>query len=696
MSTAVGQPIPRLDGFDKVTGRAQYAADYPARDLVHGFVVSSTIACGRIRRIDADAARALPGVIDIITHENAPRLARSDSGYEDEVGPPGSPFCPLYDDRVRFSMQPIGLVVAETPELARYAESLLRIEYETTDHVTDPESARTTAAYSPEQWRVLPPLPKPRGNVHNDGSAASIDAEYRMPFEHHNPMELFGTTVVCEVDGRLTVYDKTQGVQNVHGYLCMMLGRDAGDIRVIAPYVGGAFGAGLRPQYCAYLAALAAQLLKRSVRVTLTRQQMFSLGYRPYTWQRVALGAARDGTLESLVHYAVATTSRYEDYTEKVLLASGRLYRCDSLTVDYKVVKLDLQTPIDMRAPGAATGMYALECAMDELAFELGMDPLELRLRNYTEFDQDAGVPFSSKKLRECYQQGADRFGWSRRNPVPGSMRDGDTLIGWGMATGLYDALQVPASARCVLNPDGTATVSSATADIGTGTRTIMTQIAADALGLPVDRVTFEYADSTLPQAPVEGDSFTATSVGAAVRAACERARALPGDGVRQAEASTGPSDRRKHFECFCHSAVFAEVGVDAELGTIHVLRVVNAVAGGRILNPVTARSQVIGGIVWGIGMALTEESVLDRKFGRFINHNYAEYHVPVNADIHDIDVIFIEEQDDIVSPIGAKGLGEIGVVGVAAAIANAVFHATGQRIRDLPITLDKLLPALA
>ena len=353
MSGVIGQPIRRLDGIEKVTGRAQYAADYTARDLLHGFVVSSTIACGRIRLIDADAVRALPGVVDVITHENAPRLVRSDSGYEDEVAPPGSPFCPLYDDWIRFSMQPIGLVVAETPELARYAASLLRIEYEPTDHVTNPESAGTTSPYSPEQWRVLPPLPKPRGTVRNGNSGVSIDAEYRMPFEHHNPMELFGTTVACEANGRLTVYDKTQGVQNVHGYLCMMLGREPGDIRVIGPYVGGAFGAGLRPQYCAYLAALAAQVLRRSVRVTLTRQQMFSLGYRPYTWQRVAVGASRTGTLESLVHDAVGTTSRYEDYTEKVMLASGRLYRCDNLAVDYKVVKLDLQTPIDMRAPGA-------------------------------------------------------------------------------------------------------------------------------------------------------------------------------------------------------------------------------------------------------------------------------------------------------------------------------------------------------
>jgi xanthine dehydrogenase YagR molybdenum-binding subunit len=443
---------------------------------------------------------------------------------------------------------------------------------------------------------------------------------------------------------------------------------------------------------------------------------MFGLGYRPDTWQR----------------------ARFEEYTEKTLLLSGRLYQCDNARYEYKVVQLDLQTPIDMRAPGIATGSFALECAMDELAVALRMDPLELRLRNYAEADQAAGLPFSSKSLRECYRQGAERFGWARRNPDPRSIREGSTLVGWGMASGMYDALQVPASAKCVLTADAKLTISSATADIGTGTYTIITQIAAEHLGLPFENVTFTLGDSSLPMAPVEGDSFTAASVGSAAKAACEKVReqllalaqkiersplanVAPDDLVladgsvrsrtdpsravsfREAmrhgkldslrgEASAGPSPNQNQYSRFSHSAVFAEVHVDADLGTVQVTRVVSAIAAGRILNPTTARSQILGGVVWGIGMALEEESVIDQKFGRFINHNLAEYHVPVNADIHDIDVIFVDERDEIVNPLGAKGLGELGVVGVAAAIANAVFHATGRRVRELPITLDKVM----
>ena len=740
MTTAyVGQPISRVDGRAKVTGDAKYAAEYSVPNLAYGCVVSSTIARGQITRIDAAEALRIPGVLQVLTHANAPRLERPDSSYVDEVGPPGEAFCPLRDAEIRFSMQPVALVVAENFELARYAASLVRVEYESKPHVTDPESVRAQA-YLPKRWEMLPPVPKSRGDaarvLAND--AARVDAEYRIPVEHHNPMELFGTTVIRELDGKLTVYDKTQGVQNVQGYLCSMLGYSEDDIRVLAPFVGGAFGVGLRPQYPAFLACLAAHVLKRSVRVSLTRQQMFGLGYRPDTWQRVALSAAPDGRLVALIHEAVGTTSRFEGYVEKTLLASGKLYQCANATFDYKLVQLDLQTPIDMRAPGIATGLFALESAMDELAVKLRIDPLEIRLKNYAEIDQDAGVPFSSKKLRECYQQGAERFGWARRNPEPRSMRDESTLIGWGMASGMYDALQAPASAKCVLTADGKLTVSSATTDIGTGTYTIVTQIAAELIGLPLENVTFKLADSSLPKAPVQGDSFTASSVGSAVKAACDkvrerlltlarkvdnspladvalddatfadgriRSRRNPSravsftDAMRHAtlnaieeEASAGPSAAQKQYGRYSHSAVFAEVHVDQDLGTIQVMRIVNAVAAGRILNPKTARSQVLGGIVWGIGMALEEESVIDHAFGRIMTQNLGDYHVPVNADIRDIDVIFVEERDEIVNPLGVKGLGEIGVVGVAAAIANAVFHATGKRIRELPITLDKVM----
>jgi xanthine dehydrogenase YagR molybdenum-binding subunit len=494
----------------------------------------------------------------------------------------------------------------------------------------------------------------------------------------------------------------------------------------------------LRPQYQLFLAVLAARELKRPVRVNLTRQQMFTIGYRPATLQRVALGARSDGKLVSVMHEALGNTSCYEDYQENDVNWAGVVYNCENRKFGYKLVQLDLQTPIDMRAPGGSTGMYALESAMDELAYKLKMDPLELRLKNYSQQDQNENLPFSSKELRACYLQGAERFGWARRNPQPRSMREGDRLIGWGMATGIWEAMQHRASARAVLSAAGKLLVCSATADIGTGTYTIMRQIAAERLGLGLEDVRFELGDSSLPTAPVEGGSFTAATVGSAVAAACDKMRerllalakrlegsplgnaqlndvtfdagqirlsahpscAVSIDSVLrhargeklEAEASAGPTQAQERYARYAHSAIFCEVTVDEDLAVIEVTRMLNAVAGGRIINPKTARSQIIGGIVWGIGMALQEESVVDHKFGRIMNHNLAEYHVPVNADVQAIEVIFVEERDEIVNPLGVKGLGELGLVGTAAAIANAVFHATGKRVRDLPITLDKLL----
>jgi xanthine dehydrogenase YagR molybdenum-binding subunit len=736
----IGQPISRVDGRAKVTGQAKYAGEYHVPNLAFGVVVSSTIAKGRITKIDTSEALSLDGVLQVFTHENAPRTASDHRSYQDDVAPPGSPFRPIQDEKILFSGQPVALVVAETFELARYAASLVRVEYMPEPHETD-LTAKRGQAYTPKPRTFIDPPIKPRGDAGKafTKAAVRIEAEYAAPIEHHNPMEPFATTVVWEGGGKITVYDKTQGPQNNQQYLCRVFGLSDEDVRVLLPFVGGAFGSGLRPQYQLFLAVMAARELKRSVRVTLTRQQMFTFGHRPQTVQRIALGAATDGTLEALMHEAFAETSRFEDYTEQVVNWSGDLYHCKNVTLGYKVAQLDLYTPSDMRAPGAAWGLFALESAMDELAYELRMDPLELRLKNYAEKDLSTGKRFSSKELRECYRQGAERFGWSRRTPAPRSMREGDSLIGWGLATGVWEALQIPASAKAVLTADGKLTVGSATADIGTGTYTIMTQIAAETLGLPIANVTFELGDSTLPASPVEGGSFTASTVGSAVKAVCDKVREKVFDLARKMKNSplahaslkevafadgyirlgSDPSravsitDAMRHGEVSSveeetsvtpnmskqsrytrqsHSAVFVEVRVDEDLGTIEVSRVVSAVAGGRILNPKTARSQIMGGIVWGIGMALEEESVIDQKFGRFMNHNLAEYHVPVNADVRDIDVIFVDEHDAIVNPLGVKGLGELGIVGTAAAIANAVFHATGHRVRVLPITLDKLL----
>jgi xanthine dehydrogenase YagR molybdenum-binding subunit len=550
-------------------------------------------------------------------------------------------------------------------------------------------------------------------------------------------MEPYASTVIFEPDGKLTVYDKTQGVQNVQRYLCSVLEMDPAEVRVLSPFVGGAFGSGLRPQYQVILAALAACALKRSVRLVLTRQQMYGLGYRPAMIQQIELGANADGTLDLIAHGAVTVTSQYEEFYRQETGWSGLLYKSANAKYTHKLARLDLATPCDMRAPSAATGLYALECAMDELAVALKLDPVELRLRCYSERDQHTDRPYSSKSLRECYHQGAAAFGWAKRDPEPRSMRDGMELVGWGMATGVWEALQVPISVRIVLTANGHAVVSCATSDIGTGTYTIMAQVAAEMLGLPLDSVTVKLGDSSLPQSPVEGGSWIAASVSNGIvttadavreellrlakrmpnspladatpdevaltdgKLASKRdpSRAVPiadamrhggVDRIKQEKATTFADDGSHAHNT--HSAIFAEVKVDEQLGVIRVARIVSAVAAGRILNTKTAASQIMGGVVWGIGMALHEETLLDHTFGRIMNANIAEYHVPVNADVHEIEVIFVDEPDDIVNPLGIKGLGEIGIVGVAAAVANAIYHATGKRVRDLPITVDKLL----
>jgi xanthine dehydrogenase YagR molybdenum-binding subunit len=729
----IGTPTSRVDGPAKVTGAAKYAGDAAAPDLAYGAVVTATIPKGRISKIDTSAALGVAGVLDVLTHENRPRMARRISAYKDFVGPEqGSPFRPLYDEKIMFSGQPIALVLAEEWEIARFAATLVQVEYEAEPFVTDLQMQRERA------FTVEQPL-KPRGDADKAYAAASVhhEAEYVIPLEHHNPIELYASTVLWEDGGTLTVHDKTQGVQNVRDYLCAVFNMKPDKLRVLSPFMGGGFGSGLRPQYEAPLAVLAALALERSVRLVLTRQQMYALCYRPATIERLALGAAAGGTLDSVSHEAIAVTSQYEDFYRNDTGWSGLLYKSANAKYVHRLARVDLPTPSDMRAPGAATGVYGLECAMDELAVALNLDPVELRLRCHSDRDQHEDIPYTSKELRECYRQGAAAFGWDRRNPEPRSMRDGSDLVGWGMATGVWEALQMETAARIVLSANGHAEVACAFSDIGTGTYTIAAQVAADLLGLPLDAVTVRLADSTLPQAPVEGGSWGAASVSHAIAKTADEirkelwrlAKAMPNsplaasrlddialsdgriidkndsgrgvpitDAMRhgrrdrlEREATNSFAEDNKHARN-THSAIFAEVKVDEELGVIRVTRVVNAVAAGRILNTKTAHSQIMGGVVWGIGMALHEETLVDHTFGRVMNANIAEYHVPVNADVHDIEVIFVDEPDEIINPLGIKGLGEIGIVGVAAAIANAVYHATGKRVRDLPITLDKLL----
>ena len=739
MAPYIGTPTSRVDGVAKVTGAAKYAAEFNAPGLAHGSVVSATIAGGRITRIDTGAAQNVDGVLTVLTHENRPPMPDGDQAYKDEVAPDGSPFRPLYDNKIRFNGQPIALVVAETSEIARHAASLVRVDYDQEPHVTDIFHQRDAAVpiktpSDPAEGQFAPP--KTRGKPDQALAAAAVrhEAEYFVPIEHHNPMELYASTVIFERGGSLTVYDKTQGVQNVQKYLCGVLGMKLEDVRVISPFMGGGFGSGLRPQFQVVLAALAARFLRRSVRVALTRPQMYALGYRPAMIQRIALGANADGTLDAITHDAVTVTSQYEDFYRQETGWSGLLYQSANAKYAHRLARLNLATSCDMRAPSATTALFALESAMDELAIALRLDPLELRLRCYSDRDQHENKIYSSKALRECYRQGAEVFGWDKRNAMPSSMRDGTELVGWGMATGVWEALQVPITVRIVLTANGHAEVACATSDIGTGTYTIMAQVAADMLGLPLDNISIKLGDSSLPQSPVEGGSWIATSVANGIATTAgeirgellQLANKMPNspfanatqeevvlangklvskrdasrtvsiaDAMRQGnldriekEKTTTPVEDHARAKN-THAAHFVEVKVDEQLGVIRVTRAVSAIAAGRILNIKTAGSQILG-VVWGIGMALHEETQIDHKFGRIMNANIAEYHVPVHADIHDIKIIFVDEQDDS-NPLGLKGVGEIGIVGVAAAVANAVYHATGKRVRDLPITLDKL-----
>ncbi len=739
----LGKPTSRVDGPAKVTGEAKYAAEFNVPNLAYGYIVSSGVTRGTIKSINAAEVEKIPGVLKVLTHENAPKTASLDRSHRDQLASThGSPFRPLYQAELQHSLQPVALVVAETFEAARYAASLVQVEYEIAPHETDLHGSRAKA-HPPKDSRTgyVPPPKKPRGTPEEAFEKApfKVEAEYYQPAEHHNPMENFASTCVYGEDGKLTIYQKTQGVQNCQEYICSVFGLSKDEVQVISPFMGGGFGAGLRPTHELYLSVLAATALKRSVRVSMTRQQMFSFSHRPETIQDFKLAATPDGLLDSVTHTAIQESSRYEEFLETVVNWSGLVYTCPNVRLDHQLVYLDLASPADMRAPGAVTGLYGFECAIDELAYQAKLDPLAFRLKNYSEKDQNLDKLYSSKELREAYRQASEKFGWDQRPLDPRSTRRGSDLIGWGMATGCWEAMQGKAAAKAVLTPDGKLVVSSATSDIGTGTYTVMTMIAAEFSGVPIENVSFELGDSSMVYSPVEGGSWTVSSVGSAVKTVCEElkarlfklagkmdgaplgdakvedvtfdqgemrvtknpvrnvtyAEALQANGLDKLELDTTELPqlvKQMTHGVYSHSAVFVEVAVDEDLGTIHVTRVVSAIAGGRILNPKTARSQIMGAIVWGISMALEEESMLDHQFGRFMNHNYAEYHVPVNADIHDIEVIFVPEHDDVVNPLGAKGLGEIGIVGVAAAVTNAVWHATGKRVRSLPVTLDKLL----
>jgi xanthine dehydrogenase YagR molybdenum-binding subunit len=728
----------RVDGVAKVTGRAKYAAEFKVPNLAYGFIVLGTVAKGAIRDINTREAERAPGVVRVFTHLNAPKLGPKSST---EYAPPRNTreqdksFRALQSDRIYFNAQPVALVVAETYEQARYAARLVKVSYNAEKHATDTEAVRERARV-PSQG----PPPKARGNPEEAmrNAPVKVEAEYRIPMEHHNPMEPHAAIAAWEGD-RLTIFDKTQEVYGVRAHLASSFNVPEENVQVISPYVGGAFGSSLRPNYYPALTAMAARELKRPVKVVYTRTQMFTgHGYRPYTIQKIALGAEASGKLTAMIHHAVHNSSTFEEFNDNTTGFTRQVYACPNLLAPTMIVATDLSTPTWMRAPGAVSGMFALECAMDELAYALKIDPLELRLINYAETDPESGKPFSSKALRECYRLGAEKFGWKERKMEPRSMRDGRLLIGWGTATGVWGAFQRPASARITFRIEGTAHVTSATSDIGPGTYTVMTMIAAEYLGLRPDQVEFELGDTKFPRAPSQGGSQTTSSVGSAVHGAAlavtARLLALANrdaDSPLKAAAAADvemldgrlrlksdpsrsvsipeimrrnglaevtetfesrPSPERQKYATMAHGAQFVEVKVDPDLGNVRVTRAIEVSACGKIINPKASHSQEIGGVVWGIGMALQEATEIDHRFGRIMNPNLQHYHVPVNADVHEVETMFVEEDDTVVNPLGVKGMGELGMVGIPAAIANAVFHATGRRIRELPITPDKLL----
>ncbi|WP_372380928.1 xanthine dehydrogenase family protein molybdopterin-binding subunit [Xanthomonas sp. NCPPB 1754] len=728
MARYLGKETTRVDGIAKVTGKAKYTAEFQIPHIAYGFIVLSTIAKGLITAINTSEAEQAPGVVRVFTHLNAGRLGKTPVN-----GAPPQWSWPLQSDRVFFSGQPIALVVAETYEQARYAARLVKPSYQAESHVTDLETVLDKAQPAPQNTPA-------RGDPSRALQSAEIkvEAEYHIPINHHNPIEPHAAIAFWEGD-QLTIFDKTQNVYGIQKHLAEGLGVSAEKIRVVSPFVGGAFGSSLKPNYYPSLTAMAARELKRPVKVVFTRAQMFTgHGYRPQTIQKVTLGADRSGKLQAIIQEAFHNTSSFEAFSDNTTGFLKQVYACPNLDMPLKVAATDLSTPTWMRAPGAVSGMFALESAMDELAYALKIDPLQLRLINYAEVDPVSGKPFSSKALRECYRLGAEKFGWKSRNPEPRSMRDGKLLVGWGMASSIWGAMQMPASARVTFRADGTASVESATSDIGPGTYTVMTMIAAEFLGLRLDQVKFELGDTLQPQAPAQGGSWTTSSVGSAVRGAAltitakllelanrnadspllgltaEDVEMLDGrlraknDLPRAADIAevmrrtdtteitevynSIPSPEREKYASLAHGAQFVEVKIDPDLGTIRVTRVIEITACGKILNPLASHSQEIGGVVWGIGMALEEATEVDHRSGRFMNANLQHYHVPVNADIQSIETIFVEEDDTIVNPLGVKGMGELGMVGIPAAIANAVYHATGKRIRNLPITPEKLL----
>jgi xanthine dehydrogenase YagR molybdenum-binding subunit len=710
--TAIGQALSRADGRLKVTGAARYTADVPVADAVHAAIVHSTIARGRTVSIDTALAGLAPGVLALFTHRNMPRMNPTPKPWS-HLHPHGQSYLPLQDDEIHYAGQPIALVIAKTLDQAAHAGTLIKVAYDAQQPIV---FGLQTAREAVDPPQFLWPVASSVGDADKAIASAAVRIErtYATADRHHNQMEPHATTAMWDAAGTLTLYETTQHIFGVRELLAIVLGLPPEKINVVSHFLGGGFGGKAYVWPHTLLAALAAKVLERPVRLQLTRAQMYSMvGHQAATIQTIALGADKNGKLLGIRHESISPTPMFDNYIEYAALATRSLWGASGgIATNHKIVHVNRNTPTAMRAPHEALGHFALESAMDELAYETGIDPVALRLLNDTAIDPLSGRPFSTRAMRRCLTEGAARFGWEKRTPEPRSMRDGRYLVGQGMAGAIYTHWRWPAKARVTLTSDGSALVEAGMHDIGTGTYTVMQQVAADALGLAPEKVAVRLGDTRLPASHAAIGSATMANAGAAVllaaKAAREKAMALAKDKVNigyaellarnglttlVADADYDPVEEAQGPKAiFSFAAVFAEVRVDPELGLVRLSRFVGAYDAGRIINPKTARSQAIGGIIWGVGQALLEQSETDPVLGRFLHRNCSGYLVPTNADIPELETLFVGEFDEEASPLGAKGLGELTAVSVAPAIANAVYHATGKRVRDLPITVEKLL----
>ncbi len=731
----VGQGLSRLDGPRKVSGTARFAAEFPLDGMAYAAVACSTIAKGRIATLDVAAAEAAPGVVLVMTHRNAPKLNPAPLFMTAEKAAGGDKVPVMQDDRIHWNGQPVAVVLAETQEQADHAKSLIVVGYEADDAETDFGAAQDKGTL-PSQF-MGEPLHAESGDAERALSAVpfSVDATYTTPRHNHNPIELHAVTLAWQGD-TLHVHDAQQGVAHAAWTLAQVFDVPEAQVIVTSPFVGGGFGSKTVWQH-QVIAAAAARVAKRPVRLVLSREGVYRIvGGRSPTRQRVALGANVDGTLTALIHTGVTAKTPHNAMPEPFILPTGSAYAAETKLLDVQHVELDMVGNTFMRAPGEAVGTFALESALDELAHALDIDPVELRIRNEPEKDPANGLPFSSRQIVQAWRSGADRFGWQKRNPQPGSVRDGEWLVGMGCAMATYPYYRMPGgAARLTLAIDGHATIDIAAHEMGMGTATAQTQIAADRLGLTMEQVRFNYGDSTLPGVVLAGGSQQTAAIGASVMAAHEALVAellklagkdspLAGLGAGDVESRDaglcgrdeperyesyasilGRAQRQSvvveatppnpletmHWSMHSHGAMFCEVRVNVVTGEPRVSRVLGSFDCGRIINPKTAASQFRGGIIMGLGLALMEETQFDERKGRVMNPNLSDYHVPVHLDVPDIDVIWTDIPDPH-TPMGARGVGEIGITGTGAAVANAIFNATGKRVRDLPITLDKLM----